>query len=49
VVTVASLMHRSGTIELDDLNWVRRPYSPTGAYAQSKLTNLLFTLESSAG
>jgi len=45
VVTVASLMHRNGSIDLDDLNWVRRPYSPTGAYAQSKLANLLFTLE----
>ncbi|TFV74300.1 SDR family NAD(P)-dependent oxidoreductase [Blastococcus sp. CT_GayMR19] len=45
VVTVASMMHRTGRIDLDDLNWERRPYSPTGAYAQSKLANLLFTLE----
>jgi NAD(P)-dependent dehydrogenase (short-subunit alcohol dehydrogenase family) len=30
---------------LDDLNWQRRRYSATGAYAQSKLANLLFTLE----
>ena len=34
-----------GAIDLDDLNWQRRPYSATGAYAQSKLANLLFTLE----
>jgi NAD(P)-dependent dehydrogenase (short-subunit alcohol dehydrogenase family) len=45
VVTVASTMHRTGTIVLDDLNWQRRPYSPERAYGQSKLANLLFTLE----
>ena len=45
VVTVASTMHRAGTIVLDDLNWQRRPYSPERAYGQSKLANLLFTLE----
>jgi NAD(P)-dependent dehydrogenase (short-subunit alcohol dehydrogenase family) len=45
VVTVSSSLHRSGSIDLDDLNWQRRPYSATGAYAQSKLANLLFTLE----
>ena len=45
VVTVASTMHRAGRIDLDDLNWQRRRYSATGAYGQSKLANLLFTLE----
>jgi NAD(P)-dependent dehydrogenase (short-subunit alcohol dehydrogenase family) len=45
VVTVASGMHRAGRIDLDDLNWRTRRYSPTGAYGQSKLANLLFTLE----
>ncbi|TFV88481.1 oxidoreductase [Blastococcus sp. CT_GayMR16] len=45
VVTLSSNLHRSGSIDLDDLNWQRRPYSATGAYAQSKLANLLFTLE----
>ena len=45
VVTVASSMHRAGTVVLDDLNWRTRPYSPERAYAQSKLANLLFTLE----
>ena len=45
VVTLSSGLHRSGTIVLDDLNWQRRPYSPQRAYAQSKLANLLFTLE----
>jgi NAD(P)-dependent dehydrogenase (short-subunit alcohol dehydrogenase family) len=45
VVTVSSGLHRSGRIALDDLNWERRRYSPQGAYGQSKLANLLFTLE----
>jgi NAD(P)-dependent dehydrogenase (short-subunit alcohol dehydrogenase family) len=45
VVTVSSSLHRSGGIDLDDLNWQRRPYSAQGAYGQSKLANLLFTLE----
>jgi NAD(P)-dependent dehydrogenase (short-subunit alcohol dehydrogenase family) len=45
VVTVASSMHRVGSIVLDDLNWQRRNYSPERAYGQSKLANLLFTLE----
>jgi NAD(P)-dependent dehydrogenase (short-subunit alcohol dehydrogenase family) len=45
VVTVASSMHRAGNIDLDDLNWQHRPYSATRAYGQSKLANLLFTLE----
>ncbi len=45
VVTVSSLNHRYGTISLDDLNWERRRYRRWSAYAQSKLANLLFTLE----
>jgi NAD(P)-dependent dehydrogenase (short-subunit alcohol dehydrogenase family) len=45
VVTVSSTLHRSGTIVLEDLNWQSRPYSRTRAYGQSKLANLLFTLE----
>jgi NAD(P)-dependent dehydrogenase (short-subunit alcohol dehydrogenase family) len=45
VVTVSSGLHRRGTIVLDDLNWERRPYKGFPAYAQSKLANLLFTLE----
>jgi NAD(P)-dependent dehydrogenase (short-subunit alcohol dehydrogenase family) len=45
VVTVSSDLHRSGRIVLEDLNWERRGYSPGGAYGQSKLANLLFTLE----
>ena len=45
VVTVASGAHRMGKIELDDLNWERRSYNAWRAYGQSKLANLLFTLE----
>lgn len=45
VVTVASGAHRGGSISLDDLNWRKRPYHRWAAYQQSKLANLLFTLE----
>jgi NAD(P)-dependent dehydrogenase (short-subunit alcohol dehydrogenase family) len=45
VVTVASGAHRGGSISLDDLNWERRSYNRWAAYQQSKLANLLFTLE----
>ncbi|MEU2427389.1 oxidoreductase [Streptomyces sp. NPDC007851] len=46
VVTVASGLHRGGdgVIHFADVN-LRGNYSPTRAYAQSKLANLLFTLE----
>lgn len=45
VVTVSSNAHRFGSLELDDLNWHRRSYQPWRAYGQTKLANLLFTLE----
>jgi NAD(P)-dependent dehydrogenase (short-subunit alcohol dehydrogenase family) len=45
VVTVASNAHRMGTIDLEDLIWERRSYNAWRAYGQSKLANLLFTLE----
>lgn len=45
VVTVSSSAHRFGNLELDDLNWHRRSYQPWRAYGQTKLANLLFTLE----
>ena len=45
VVTVASGAHRMGRIDLDDLNWERRSYNAWRAYGQSKLANLLFSLE----
>ncbi|SDT11737.1 Short-chain dehydrogenase [Brevibacterium siliguriense] len=45
VVTVASIAHRFGTIDFDDLQWERRGYRPMAAYGQSKLANLLFVSE----
>ncbi|MEO8274321.1 MAG: oxidoreductase [Chloroflexota bacterium] len=45
VVNLASMAHRFGEIVLEDLNWKSRPYKPWAAYGQSKLANLLFTLE----
>ena len=45
VVTVSSLAHRFGRINLRDLNWKARPYLAWPAYGQSKLANLLFTSE----
>ena len=45
VVTVSSGAHRMGRIVIDDLNWQRRRYKAWAAYGQSKLANLLFTLE----
>lgn len=44
VVTVSSNAHRMGRIELDDLQG-ERSYRPWTAYGQSKLANLLFTME----
>lgn len=44
VVNLSSLMHRSGKIYLDDLQ-LRRGYTPTRAYGQSKLAMLMFALE----
>ncbi|WP_018548501.1 oxidoreductase [Streptomyces sp. LaPpAH-108] len=46
VVTVSSELHRGGdgVIDFENPN-LRGRYTPTRAYAQSKLANLLFTLE----
>jgi NAD(P)-dependent dehydrogenase (short-subunit alcohol dehydrogenase family) len=44
IVTVSSGLHHTGKINFDDLQSEKR-YTPNGAYAQSKLANLLFTLE----
>ncbi len=45
VVTVSSQLHRRGRLDLDDINWQRRRYQSLQAYCDSKLANLLFTLE----
>ena len=42
VVVVASQSHRSGELDLTDLDWARRGYRPYAAYATSKQANLLF-------
>ena len=44
VVTVSSYAHRTGRMDLDDLQGERR-YRPWVAYNQSKLANLLFAFE----
>jgi NAD(P)-dependent dehydrogenase (short-subunit alcohol dehydrogenase family) len=44
VVTVASIAHKGGKLNFDDLN-AERSYDPRGAYQQSKLANLVFGLE----
>ncbi len=45
VVTVSSGAHKMGSIDLTDLNYENRSYSPWSAYGQSKLANLLFSAE----
>ncbi|MGH3870640.1 MAG: oxidoreductase [Pseudonocardiaceae bacterium] len=45
VVTVSSLAHRGGGLDLDDLSFGKRRYNPASAYSASKLANLLFTFE----
>jgi NAD(P)-dependent dehydrogenase (short-subunit alcohol dehydrogenase family) len=45
VVTVSSLAHRGGGLNVDDLSFERRRYNPAAAYSASKLANLLFTFE----
>ena len=43
-VVISSIAHKFGTINFDDLMGTQN-YSPTTAYSQSKLANLLFALE----
>ncbi|MFC7451325.1 oxidoreductase [Rhodococcus daqingensis] len=45
VVTLASIAHLGGTIDLEDPNFERRPYERMAAYQQSKLANLIFSAE----
>jgi NAD(P)-dependent dehydrogenase (short-subunit alcohol dehydrogenase family) len=45
VVTVSSIVHRMGRVCVADLSFERRRYERWIAYSQSKLANLLFTLE----
>ncbi len=43
IVVLSSKLHYSGKMVWDDLQFERRKYSPTAAYNQSKLANVLFT------
>jgi NAD(P)-dependent dehydrogenase (short-subunit alcohol dehydrogenase family) len=45
VVTVASQAERMARLDLDDPNWLDRPYQGSRAYNDSKQANLLFTSE----
>ena len=45
VVTVTSQLHARSQLDLDDLNWKSRKYDKMRAYFDSKLANLLFTVE----
>ena len=45
IVNTSSIGHRMGKIDFTDFNWEKRKYSPTQAYADSKLANLYFTYE----
>jgi NAD(P)-dependent dehydrogenase (short-subunit alcohol dehydrogenase family) len=45
IVTVSSHLHAGGRLDLNDLNWRSRPYQSSQAYSDSKLANILFTLE----
>jgi len=45
VVTVASNAHSGATLDLDDPEFARRRYRSFAAYGQSKLANILFTVE----
>jgi len=44
IVTIASIAHKRGQLNFDDLQ-SNRSYSPMKAYQQSKLANVMFTLE----
>lgn len=45
VVWVSSVLHRAGRLELDDPSYRHRRYHPWGAYAASKLADLLLAYE----
>ena len=45
VVSVSSIGHRLGGLDLDDVNFEQRPYDKWLAYGQAKSANALFALE----
>ena len=45
IVNVASLAHRYGKLDFNDLNWESRDFNTQRAYSDSKIANLHFTYE----
>jgi NAD(P)-dependent dehydrogenase (short-subunit alcohol dehydrogenase family) len=45
IVAVTSGAHMRSPVVFDDIHFVRRPYHPQSAYAQSKTANVLFAAE----
>ena len=45
IVNVASVAHKRGHIDFNDLQFEKKPYRWLHAYSQSKLANILFTRE----
>ena len=45
VVTLSSIGHRYSGVDLDDANYLSRPYDKAAAYGQSKTANSLFSVE----
>lgn len=45
IVVTSSMAHKSGKINLADINWTNRKYRSMQAYADSKLANLYFAYE----
>lgn len=45
IVATASLAHRTGNINFEDLNWEKRKYKTGQAYSDSKIANLYFAYE----
>jgi len=44
VVSLSSRAHLNSPVDLDDVDFARRPYDPSVAYAQSKTANALFAV-----
>jgi NAD(P)-dependent dehydrogenase (short-subunit alcohol dehydrogenase family) len=44
ILTISSMMHRGGSINLTDLQMNNRPYKAWTQYSNTKLMNILFTL-----
>lgn len=45
IINVSSMAHVQGRLDINDPFFLKRPYHSFKSYAQSKLANLLFTLE----